>query len=354
MLGTDYYSEDVVAGDELEIFETSDHEVVDETGNDNDDDDDDDVNNEDIVHDVFVTFDSRDTFENQIKEKYENMKFNSRYSSSSKQQQQQQETKLEKLERIRNELIELQTQDDNCDSNVTGQTRDLITLLDQLQLSSEQKIINWKNSLLQFQTPKIQPIQSEITTTPSNTDTNLFQLTSRLSKVESQIGILDEDSSISLQSSINDIHRRLNLILKPEFSLDEVTEQIQYLTEKSEEYLKNMARLDTKESIIPITDKKINKLYSKIEQLPQLEKLIKLLVSRLRSIDSIISTSSTSIDFLDSLQDEFSNINIQLSSWQDKLDIVENSIETNTQSFQTQKENIQNWIKELELKIDSL
>ncbi|GMF98632.1 unnamed protein product [[Candida] boidinii] len=235
---------------------------------------------------------------------------------------------------------------------------DATDLLSKLKNSSDIEIETMSQK---FTNIKLDNISSpKLVNTINDSSSKLLELNKRLNDIENTVGLenneIDPSSnkSQSLQIIINDIYRRINIISNPEFSLNEVTLQVNDLNSKLEIYSRNFNRYlqDNKnEPLVSITDKKIDLLYSKIKQLPNLKNLIELIINKLKSMNNLINNFELNVNFLDEIKENMNNLSIEINNWNEKLDNIDDNLNKNIKQFENNKIEIKNWIENLESKI---
>ncbi|GMF07825.1 unnamed protein product [[Candida] boidinii] len=235
---------------------------------------------------------------------------------------------------------------------------DATDLLSKLKNSSDIEIETMSQK---FTNIKLDNISSpKLVNTINDSSSKLLELNKRLNDIENTVGLenneIDPSSnkSQSLQIIINDIYRRINIISNPEFSLNEVTLQVNDLNSKLGIYSRNFNRYlqDNKnEPLVSITDKKIDLLYSKIKQLPNLKNLIELIINKLKSMNNLINNFELNVNFLDEIKENMNNLSIEINNWNEKLDNIDDNLNKNIKQFENNKIEIKNWIENLESKI---
>ncbi|GME69872.1 unnamed protein product [[Candida] boidinii] len=359
----DYYSEEIPPVDSVEVYETSDTEVSqfqdDNSNNRNDNNDENENKRNSIDESNLIVHDSREVFENEIISNI-NTDFN---NYSGYKTHRVNETYEQKLLRIANELQEMKLISDRETKSDQKQVieklqDDATDLLSKLKNSSDIEIETMSQK---FTNIKLDNISSpKLVNTINDSSSKLLELNKRLNDIENTVGLenneIDPSSnkSQSLQIIINDIYRRINIISNPEFSLNEVTLQVNDLNSKLEIYSRNFNRYlqDNKnEPLVSITDKKIDLLYSKIKQLPNLKNLIELIINKLKSMNNLINNFELNVNFLDEIKENMNNLSIEINNWNEKLDNIDDNLNKNIKQFENNKIEIKNWIENLESKI---
>lgn len=352
--------------DSVEVYETSDTEVSQfqfQDDNNNNNQKDNTTNDENKRNSIdesnLIVHDSREVFENEIISNI-NTDFNNYNGYKTYRVS---ETYEQKLLRITNELQELKIISDkemksNQNQLIENLQNDTDVLLSKLKNTNDKEI----DTILQkFTDIKLDNINLPKLENPINENSSkLLELNKRLNKIENKVGLenneVDPSSTKpqSLQIIINDIYRRINIISNPDFSLNEVTLQVNDLNSKLEIYLRNFNRYlqDNKnEPLVSITDKKIDLLYNKIKQLPNLKTLIELIINKLKSINNLINNFDLNLKFLNEIKENMNNLSVEVNNWNEKLNNIDDNLNKNIKQFENNKIEIKNWIENLESKI---
>ncbi|VEU22931.1 DEKNAAC104012 [Brettanomyces naardenensis] len=371
----DYYSEDVPGPeDETEILEsepTTEKKTIEVMGNllggveGESNNKEEEGGNEYIDNTEVVTIESRSAFENQLIRSIDKIDFE---RNRGYKVEEVRNSRAQKLARIRNELREVELGDEGS-AQEKAEINELKQRLERLTVgrpAGENEFIKvWKKRVRELmkveddlvvegkkeegkkeeekeeegekEEEKEEGKKKSIRVSPTAPGISVIELESRLKDLESRVGDISKEDSLTLQDEVTDLYRKIGLLLGSEGSLEEVKAQLSSLSENLEEYTKRSRRLGDGEveQIVPLTDQRINRVYKRLERMPEFERVVPLMLKRLQAINNLVTESSGAVSFLGNLQGEFDRMDMQIDEWNKKMDEVEGRMKKDREMWES-------------------
>ncbi|CAX41828.1 subunit of the dynactin complex, putative [Candida dubliniensis CD36] len=258
------------------------------------------------------------------------------------------ETTEEKLSRISRELEEIKLQDHHT---VSQQPDQLLTILSELK--SENTIIKPLRSEQLKIDSLFKHIESD-TPVASKSFDRLIDLENRLSKLESVVGT--EDTTTSVQLTINDLSRKISIVENPEYDFDKIRNEVGKLTKELEE-------LDLKRKVLDLDDDstktitkqdKIDELYEKLPNINKYNQVAPMLLTRLKTLNSIHQEMKNNIDLSNGIDQILNDVQLDLKNWDQTITKLNERINDYEDNFEKNSKTVQERISDLILKVDSL
>lgn len=269
-----------------------------------------------LIDDTEVaTMDSRAAFEKELMQRI------------GKRQQTGSSARAERLARIRRELEELEDDDE-----VQELTR-------KVDLLGSKFIEEWKQRLAESAKAvrSVEPAEDEHGVKKlehsSGNEIDPAKVDSRLNALEEKVGF-----DGSLQDMINDIYRRVNIALSEESS-EEVQARVDLMASNVEKLLKCTRRVDDEqlEKIVPLTDRKINQVYERLQRMPEFESVLPLVIGRLKLINKLVTDTAANVSLVQGMEQTLTRIEQQVDGWLVKLDEMEASAKEDRERFEAAK-----------------
>lgn len=258
------------------------------------------------------------------------------------------ETTEEKLSRISRELEEIKLQDHHTASQQADQ---LLTILSELK--SENTIVKPLRSEQLKIDSLFKHIESD-TPVASKSFDRLIDLENRLSKLESVVGT--EDTTTSVQLTINDLSRKISIVENPEYDFDKIRNEVGKLTKELEE-------LDLKRKVLDLDDDstktitkqdKIDELYEKLPNINKYNQVAPMLLTRLKTLHSIHQEMKNNIDLSNGIDQILNDVQLDLKNWDQTITKLNERINDYEDNFEKNSKTVQERISDLILKVDSL
>ena len=258
------------------------------------------------------------------------------------------ETTEEKLSRISRELEEIKLQDHHTASQQADQ---LLTILSELK--SENTIVKPLRSEQLKIDSLFKHIESD-TPVASKSFDRLIDLENRLSKLESVVGT--EDTTTSVQLTINDLSRKISIVENPEYDFDKIRNEVGKLTKELEE-------LDLKRKVLDLDDDstktitkqdKIDELYEKLPNINKYNQVAPMLLTRLKTLNSIHQEMKNNIDLSNGIDQILNDVQLDLKNWDQTITKLNERINDYEDNFEKNSKTVQERISDLILKVDSL
>lgn len=259
----------------------------------------------------------------------------------------QKKNKLLKFSMLENELralmIEIGSDANSEESMLKTKVETLVKDVADFKMAKQNTFLDsWDSRLSQIErnvTTKNTPSNIELSNNSnprSSQDLSFLEMDFKIANLEKSIGYEQYDVSVpSLQTRIDDLYTRVNLILDGGSNLKNVEKDINLLIDNCELYLKNSKRIRDKSEIVPLTDKKLCVLYDKIKGLPDVAFLLDSIITRFKNLNELILETTTTVNFMCGLKSELSNIESRLDDWNEKIAILEKTFTEDQKTFTT-------------------
>ncbi|KAH3666536.1 hypothetical protein OGAPHI_003533 [Ogataea philodendri] len=175
--------------------------------------------------------------------------------------------------------------------------------------------------------------------------TKVAELLKRLNQIEEHLGTYQEyDYNRSVNSRLTEMSQKL------EFSN-------QILFDDNDTTLNNIRINESalgqimKTPNIAITCQ-IESLYNRMGKLAFFDPSAGSLVKKIKSVGLLLTKVESSCEFLGNLSAEFEELNLKMSMWERKLDLLENQITESHEVFLRNKSEIATWVSHLEHKLN--
>ena len=156
----------------------------------------------------------------------------------------------------------------------------------------------------------------------------------RISQLESRTGYQNPDDSRNFKAIIDDLYKRVNILLDNGGNLKTIDEEVTNLIENCELFIQNSKKIKNINEIVPLNDKKLNFLYDKVKKLPEYENLLNNLTLRFNSLQDVIRNAQNTVTFMNGLDQEFKNIESKLDKWDEKINKLESDLIIDERNFQ--------------------
>lgn len=272
------------------------------------------------------------------------------------------ETPEQKLTRIKRELEELRIlKDTKVIQDDKNEIQLLIEQVKKLLPGPRVSLSNNVDSFLVSKLDKLSPGISDLDEELKNKShagvmesAPVVDLEQRISRLEKTVGHsepLEQNTNFSVQSLIDDLYRKLNIIsnsegLKPTGLLVD-SDSRQLGTKKLE--LRSESILDETYS----DKREISILFDKLSRLPDFERLIPLAMNKIKSLNTLNSELSKNVDNLEDFESRMFSIETSMNEWQDFLSNYENKLSEMEAKSEANKNEIRKWVDSLESKLNS-
>lgn len=304
------------------------------------------------------------------------------------------ETRQQKLARIARELEELKQEGENdvekiFSENVDGLQTQLQEVLEKTVSGSNSKIrqldvysqrINHlfeaiSSNIIKGEVYEKSAPQNEASFQKSSTSTSpseILSLENRINELEKLIGVdmvqslssKPTGTTASLQSYVNDLSRKINIVHNPEYHIAAVKLEVELLIAKMDE-------LETKRRIAEIREttlgkpqqsisestplqKKIDDLYKNLPEFERANKLVPSVISRLKSLSVVHSDLAGCTQTVGELDSILGDLRDDMKRWDDSLNDVNAKIDNYETIFGENRKVVTAQIEELESKIDKV
>ncbi len=395
---SDFYSEDVPPPkDEEEILEFEPIESTDEVvsasktvGEENErgnteNNDNSDANNIQIDSTEVATIESREAFEQELVRNLDQVDFsrNRGYNVDTVGS-----TRSQIISKIRSELLELELgsqNDENTEEDDKEILRTLKSRLKKISLGESRFVREWRKEIQkydsgllfdqkEYEIPEGEEEENSSTASYSmisegdllkkkeQVETRLLDIENRLKGMEELIGGSIDPSDINateqltVQDEIDDLYRRMNLILNSEQLTNDIQARFNKASENLEKYKESSRRIDNAklEAFVPVSDMRVSSIFNQLQRLEAHENVIPLITRRLQAINNIVSEASDTISFMKNLNGELAKTKMEVKKWNAKLDSMVKRSETRQQAWNKDKDSIKRWIHNLEEKMKVL
>lgn len=210
--------------------------------------------------------------------------------------------------------------------------------------------------------------KSSTSTSPSE----ILSLENRINELEKLIGVdmvqslssKPTGTTASLQSYVNDLSRKINIVHNPEYHIAAVKLEVELLIAKMDE-------LETKRRIAEIREttlgkpqqsisestplqKKIDDLYKNLPEFERANKLVPSVISRLKSLSVVHSDLAGCTQTVGELDSILGDLRDDMKRWDDSLNDVNAKIDNYETIFGENRKVVTAQIEELESKIDKV
>ncbi|CDK26414.1 unnamed protein product [Kuraishia capsulata CBS 1993] len=268
------------------------------------------------------------------------------------------ETTKQKLIRIRNELSEISL-DDSDNREVLEDVNDLKDVLKRLEQghieSNFHPVFVRGHVNLEEDSPES---QTEPKTAQYFTEKDIaIEIDSRIKNLEDSLGDTDIDSPNTIQGSLNDIYRRLN-VLQSDDALHSVKEEIKSLNNQMTTFA-HRARFESlrdqdsgpqDES----TTKRIEAIYNSIQSNPDIGHTVDAILRRLRSLSKLQLDVSSSTSLLGQIASKIQLVEQDTAHWEQSLETMEKEIDGYSHESNENLRKVQAWIGDLETKLTKI
>lgn len=174
---------------------------------------------------------------------------------------------------------------------------------------------------------------------------DIIELDKKIAILEAKFGSI----SVPLQSTINDLERKINIINNPQYHVESVKKSITSLLE-SPEYAKlnNSGMLDT------YKDDKLQELVTHVSDIDQYIADSDRLVERLRALNSVHMSRIDSQTFVASFESLFTNMAAEITKWEASMVEIAGKLDENIANFNNNKQEISLWVSQLLSKVNTL
>lgn len=186
----------------------------------------------------------------------------------------------------------------------------------------------------------------------------ILALESRLYNVEKLIGVekemltLKAASSGSLQTSLNDLKRRINIIHNPEYYIQRVKQDINKLGEETE-------KLEARRKLLEITSTgeveqkeplslEIDEIYTKLHEIDAINHVVPMLITRLKTLHLVHGDVANVVGVVSSLDETLDGIKSDIVSWDTSINTLNSNLKEYETNFESNKGVITNRLDELE------
>lgn len=252
------------------------------------------------------------------------------------------ETKQDKLARIRRELEEIQ-QEEETD---IPEADELLQIFNALNTTSSKQKFPTEEELKinEILIPPSEPIKAT-----SQQVATVVTLETKLSQLEKQLGI-DNSLPHSVQHSLNDITRQLNIINHADFNLDSIKSKIES-TGKEMEKLELNKRLFGWEDVPTPKEDKVDEIY---EILPDLKKYCATapsILERIKGLSKIHNEVEESLHFSINLNQFISDLELEMQEWDKALESLNRGLDKLNETFDTNRKSLEKRLEELEKRV---
>lgn len=289
------------------------------------------------------------------------------------------ETKEQKLSRIEQEVIELMegeaeerlrvdkilkslhsiTQNNGENGYYNQKMKEALELL----ASSETKITQLVGASFQANLEDI-TIQNRKNSGSRQIMGEITELEARISKIEASVGSVDDISQKNLRVHINDLERKVNVVLDPNHALEPAIHKVTKLSKSLENLLANERKVDLhlgdragttgmKSADTPF-EMKVNRIYSKLPQIETANEQLPFLINRLRSLHETHSSLATSVAVTGSVDQTLHALQQDMQDWQKNLQEISECLDTREANFATNSALVDRKLRLMEKKLANL
>ena len=185
----------------------------------------------------------------------------------------------------------------------------------------------------------------------------ILALESRLYNVERLIGVEKEmltlkASSGSLQTSLNDLKRRINIIHNPEYYIQRVKQDINKLGEETE-------KLEARRKLLEITSTgegeqkeplslENDEIYTKLHEIDAINHVVPMLITRLKTLHLVHGDVANVVEVVSSLDETLDGIKADIVSWDTSINTLNSNLKEYETNFEINKGVITKRLDELE------
>ncbi|KAK6456946.1 Dynamitin-domain-containing protein [Scheffersomyces xylosifermentans] len=298
------------------------------------------------------------------------------------------ETRKQKLTRIARELEELKVSEDSGKDEVNApESTQIKKLSDQLEsVLSNDKVTDKVN----LHGQQLKQLFEQVSRNVANTGTlqkseekreivnpsEVLSLEARIHDLESLLGadslqnlhrkpgkVNPYDSVASIQTHLNDLSRKVNIVHNPEYHIELVSREIEALTTKMDELESKRKFQQIRESAIGKTDtkanstpfeKKIDELYKALPNFEKSNQVVPLILNRLKSLNTVHSDLATTTQTVGQLDRILGDLKEDFQNWDKSLNTVNENIDKYEVNFEENRASITRQIDELERKVMKL
>lgn len=294
------------------------------------------------------------------------------------------ETVDQRLSRIARELEEIKILQLNEAPNKNTSECDKLTKT--LEVLAKESLLSAANDLDQYST-RIKQVFDLVTsrleahgsddarTTHESqlVDTSqLLALESRINAIESVLGpetVIGSQSKTevrpTIQNWLKELNRKVNVVHNPEYQLDTVKQEVTLLTKQLETIASQKKFLDLSHTApgnhLHHPDSDNNQIYSKIEDLHEnlphfthVNATVPLIIARLKTLHTVHADLANTVQTVQNLDLILNDIKMDMKKWNDSIDVVNTNIDDHEKQFETNKQYIDNLLKDLNNKVTSI
>lgn len=278
------------------------------------------------------------------------------------------ETTDEKLARIARELEEIKLETDLKESGIENddEVNRLVVVLEGQLNGREDVILNpyntkikelFKSEVVLKQKKSKGDIENRDAASKTTTSlTRTLEIESRINRIESILGEVNDSDSLSIQSQINELTRKANLVYNPEYHLKSLDDQIKRLNSGVEKYLSNrrLASIGKKGESTAIDEQsetennKIKEIYQRIPDFDRMNSILPKIITRLKSLNVVHNELGGCITTITDFDKTLSELQFDIKKWDTSINDVNEKIDLHERQFEENKLEIEKWIKELE------
>lgn len=287
------------------------------------------------------------------------------------------ETLDQRLSRIARELEEIKILKSKETPSVQNDTsEDLVKLLESLvkdQQPKDEANLNQYHHRIQevFEMTSAKLEHSQLDSVelerPRLVDTSqVLALEARLHAIERTLGpdSLQSpfESKPTIQSYIDELARKINIVHNPEYQVDSLKSKIVQLSKEVETLSANKRLVESHPTEVSLkADANPNHIYRKIEdlhaKLPHFDHLnstIPLITARLKTLHTVHADIANTVKTVHDLDQILDDLKSDLQKWNNSIDTVNTNIDKHEVQFASNREHVTQVIKDLDEKVTKL
>lgn len=171
----------------------------------------------------------------------------------------------------------------------------------------------------------------------------ITDLDARMARIEASLGSIDDLSQKNLRVHLNDLERKVGVVLNPSHSLEPVISKVSQLSKSLENLLASERKVDLhlgdrggtgrKLSSDTPFEMKIDRIYSKLPQIEEANQVLPSLVNRLRSLHETHSSLAASVAITGSVDQTLHTLLRDMQDWQKSLQEMSDCLESKEANF---------------------
>lgn len=193
----------------------------------------------------------------------------------------------------------------------------------------------------------------------------VLALEARIHDLETALGSPEEGMRQSIQGQITELERKANLVYNPEYHTKKLSEEVEKLNTNVEKYLANRRLAQIGGRSAPsssITDQgrsgdearnnKIDEIFSRIPDFDNVKAILPAVLARLKSLHLVHNELGSCVRTVTELDKTLGGIETEMVKWNKSVNEVNEKLDNQELEFDRNKQVIEQWVKQLEERVD--